>query len=157
MNQPTRTSMKLVVLTGLFTVLAAAQCPIEITRFGINMNQLLINHSTAFDLRYTNKTSKVITGMKFRGVWIDAVDDVHTVLSAFTEADRVKAGATKTVGWKEPFGVPEDRKGWFIAPIKVLYDDGSTWQMTEADRGCFGQMWMVKHDHWKEAPKQLFE
>ena len=45
------------------------------------------------------------------------------------------------------------RRGW----AKVLYDDGSISQMPETDRGCFGQLWMGKHDNWKEAPKQLFE
>jgi hypothetical protein len=149
-------SLKNFVLSSVFIGCAAAQCPIS----SIKVDRYPVPVSGGYlvlTIEYTNSSSKTIVGAKYSGVWIDVVGDVHSTLEAFSSDSKVKAGATKKDKWKEPSYIPKDRKGWLIAPVKILYGDGSSWQTSGSDKNCFGQTLWGKMQPLKEAPELLFK
>lgn len=152
--------MKPIMAFLLFVTAAFAECPMG--RIIVDRDLLSAYRTRnleiplAITFKYTNTSGKTIVGAKFRGIWLDSVEDPHITLSAFTSDAKVKPGTTKKEGWLEP-PVPDGRRAWLIAPVKVLFEDGTTWEMTDADHGCFGQTWFAKREPLKVAPPLLFQ
>ncbi len=149
-------AMKTVTLLMLCAGFARAQCPLS------NMSVVLVTTSVRSGLEYwnavvyTNATEKTITGIKFSTAWMDAVRDVHANILLSVSDSKVKPGATKTFTYAKWENVVE--KSWLAAPLKVVFDDGTTWERGAADTTCFAQ-WVNRKAapsaKLTEIPKEL--
>ena len=103
---------------------------------------------------YTNNTAKTIVGAKFNAGWMDATADYHHILDVWGSDSKVKPGAHKKERWNPP---PESshNKGWLVAPKKILYSDGSSWQISPEDKTCFDSFLYKGQPPITEAPALL--
>jgi hypothetical protein len=147
--------VKILIVLTLSVGSAAAQCPVSNIQL---WETLLLNDyhgggpvPALLNLKFTNSTTKMITGIKFSVAWMDAVGDIHSVSEMPISDSKLKPAAAKKLSWRKPVVPISAEKGWLVAPSKVLYDDGSIWQMSPSERGCFGQY----HTKLAEIPKEL--
>lgn len=138
-----KTALKLTWLLALLPVALPAECPLGSivakgsSVFGVGRVAFFLS------VKYTNTSDKTIVGAKFRPAWVDATADWHYDLEIFTSNATVKPSADRTEKWPEPPSAT-DARGWVVYPVKLLYQDGSTWQIDPKEASCFGQVMRSK-------------
>jgi hypothetical protein len=126
--------MKKLIAVLLFAACAFAQdCPVKFT----TVDPRDITHkgdgwTFHLNVKWTNSSEKVIKGVKFGASFIDSVGDVHPTYENWTSDQKAKPGDTKRSVWHDDYYIRQyghpDVEIW---PLKVLFEDGSTWEPDE--------------------------
>jgi hypothetical protein len=143
---------KLVIAAVTLARLCMADCPLT----GMTVqrkSQGTIVEPINVQLKYTNASTKTIVGAKFRGVWLDQTNDPMPTFVVWASDAKTKPGAERKEAWQEPRDASLTR-GWYVAPIKILYEDGSTWE--EQDHACYAALLPKGAAPRKEPPAILF-
>jgi hypothetical protein len=159
----------------LFTTagLLCGQCPLRFgkvnpnvtdswSRVGRSMSKMNA-HAAAmlpdFEVKVENASGKDIRGLKVQAFHYDATEDLHAVPIAWNWQSSIKAGTEKTLRWENPY-YDTGFVGWLVVPIKVLFEDGTSWEAKTADSlgGCYGEFWRSKkHPRLTSLPKDLLK
>jgi len=113
-----------------------ATCPIQLK------NLLLKNNRLHFE--YRNSSDKVLQGIVFGLAYYDSVQDPHRVSVVGGINRRLLSGKV----WKSTLDVSYWRNagysGWTLWPAKMLFTDGTVWQMGHESNACSVVNWRQK-------------
>jgi hypothetical protein len=115
---------------------ASATCPIQLKYLLLKNNRL--------HFEYRNSSDKVLQGIVFGLAYYDSVQDPHRV-SVVGGVDRRLAPGK---WWKSTLDISYWRNsgyaGWTLWPAKMLFTDGSIWQMGHEKDACNVVNWRDK-------------
>jgi hypothetical protein len=117
-----------VVLLLLASALPASESPLTVVSArGYDHTQRIItfNHGPWTSVEVQNNSGKLIVGEKFLMVVIDAVGDRHRWPELLTADKKIKPGKKAWIQWEE---LANTERHIEITPLKVLFDDGTTWE-----------------------------
>lgn len=98
-----------------------------------------------FVVKVKNATTKTIRGLKVQAAYFDATEDLHKIPVAWNSTTEIKALSEKSLSWPNDLYTDRAFVGWIVVPLKVLFDDGSTWEATSQNMtGCYGEYWRSK-------------
>jgi hypothetical protein len=86
-----------------------------------------------FRVRVLNGSGKDIQGIKFSVAYYDSVEDLHVIPVDWGMHDLLSSLWQNT-----------PNMGWVIWPTKILYTDGSRWEMSENTVNCHMVKWNDK-------------
>jgi hypothetical protein len=131
-------------------------CPIEVTNINPTGNDswghamqtsngsgVHGNDGRMFVLKVKNESGKDIKGMKFRVAYYDATEDLSDIPGDWQWTDPLKTGAEKSFRWRNDYR-KESVVGLKVSPLKVLFEDGSTWEPAKP-LACSLDYWRDKH------------
>jgi len=75
-----------------------------------------------------NNSDKLIVGEKFRMVVIDSVHDRHEWPETLSSAHKIKPGKKAWLQWEE---LANTERNIEITPLKILFEDGTTWERVD--------------------------
>ena len=114
-----------------------------------------------FKVKVQNISGRAIRGLKIQAAYYDATEDLHTIPVAWNWQSAIAVGAETTLHWSNSEYHTKDFVGWLVAPLKVLYEDGSTWSAPgtpESMAGCFGEYWRdKKHPRITLLPAEILK
>jgi hypothetical protein len=120
-----------IALFLLASAVSAADSPLTvISAYGNDTYQRTITFSKGpwTSVQVQNNSGKLIVGEKFRMVVIDAVHDRHTWPETLTSSHKIKPGKKAWLQWEE---LANPERNIEITPLKVLFEDGTTWEKTD--------------------------
>jgi hypothetical protein len=160
--------LKILLLVTVASIGAFAQCPlkfIKIEPLGSSMEQ--VNRALSqkgeippvrFNVKVQNTSGKDIRGLKVQAAYFDATEDLHVIPVAWNWERGVKTAAEKTLSWNNELYANTAFVGWIVAPIKILFEDRTTWQATEPMGDCYGEYWRdKKHPRLTAFPGELLK
>jgi hypothetical protein len=113
-----------------------ATCPIQLKFLQLHKNHL--------EFEYRNSSDKVLQGIVFGLAYYDSVQDPHRVVVVGGINRLLRPGKL----WKSQLDVSYWRNsgyaGWTLWPAKILFADGSTWQMGHEVNACSVVNWLEK-------------
>jgi len=123
-------------------------CPVQLTQLRIHDNKLIF--------RDQNSSAMYIKKIAFGAAYFDDANVPHRI--------EVQGG------WKDlhagyildsALDIKNYRKtgysGWVIWPEKVLFSDGTLWQINQASQACGLQTWKATKDNVPYVPSQLID
>jgi hypothetical protein len=109
-----------------------------------------------FVVRVENVSARDIRGLKIQAAYFDATEDLNLVPVEWNWHSEIKMGATKNLSWQNELYSHTAVIGWVVVPIKILFEDGSTWSEFASNPGCFGEYWRNnKHPRLTAVPMQI--
>ena len=114
-----------------------------------------------FKVKVQNISGKEIRGLKVSAAYYDATEDLHTIPVTWNWSSTIKTGAETTLHWKNHTYAGTDFVGWLVVPVKVLFEDGSSWDARDpsvSTAGCYGEYWRTKkHPRLTALPAELLK
>ena len=115
---------------------SGAVCPIQLKTLQLKSNHLRFE--------YRNSSDKDLQGIVFGVAYFDSVQDPHRVVVIGGIDRRLRAGqlykSQLDIGYWRNSGYA----GWTLWPAKILFADGSTWQMGHEVNACSVVNWLEK-------------
>ena len=110
-----------------------------------------------FSVELRNASGKDIRGLKLQAAYYDATEDLHLIPIAWNASQSIKDGSEKTINWENEIykdSVPTS-VGWLVVVQKILFEDGSKWEYSDATPECYGEWWRdKKHPQLTKLPEQ---
>jgi hypothetical protein len=112
-----------------------------------------------FEVRVQNVSGKDVRGLKVQAAYFDATEDLTIIPVEWNWTSGIKVNAEKTLLWQNIYHKTAS-VGWLVVPVKILFEDGSTWEAKTPDSlvGCFGEYWRdKKHARLTALPAELLK
>lgn len=158
------TSLSAAVLAFSLPCFGQDSCPVTFIKVDPEANRLsrIIKSNTTpppeFNIKIENNSGKDIRGAKFQAAYFDATEDLHLIPVAWNTTKGIKAGVEQTVSWDNSLYADRNHTavGWIVVPMKLLFEDGTTWMATEDMQGCYGEYWKdKKHPRLTKIPVEV--
>jgi hypothetical protein len=156
-----------IAFSALLACACSAQCPLQFLKVDPLVKQgwgrsgrALASHNEGrnmppdFEVKVKNSAEQPIRGLKVQASYFDATEDLHRIPMAWNFNSRIEAGAEKTMSWPNELYTDKTLVGWIVVPVKILYEDGSTWQASPENlTDCYGEYWRdKKHPRLTKLP-----
>jgi len=151
----------------IFALCSRAQCPLNFIKVApadntsgryVVRNFGNKNAPPEFVVRVENIGGKDIRGLKIQAAYFDATEDLHQVPVAWNWSSVIKAGATTNMVWPNELYRDTAVIGWVVVPVKILFEDGSTWVAFGSTPDCFGEYWHnKKHARLTTVPMEIIK
>jgi hypothetical protein len=161
--------MKIRLLAPIMAVASVCcygQCPLKfetvtpgtLMTWG-NVGKRLADQIPSFKVKVQNVSGTAIRGLKIQAGYWDATEDLFRIPVAWNWNSPIKAGSETTLHWENAIYAHTSYVGWVVTPIKVLFEDGSTWDAhAESMAGCYGEYWRdKKHPRLTALPPELLK
>jgi hypothetical protein len=141
----------------LTDVVSRATCPVSLaapTRRGDRLHLL-----------FRNTSSKKIRGILFGAAYYDGDHQAHVVRILTDEHRIIPSGVMKSGDLNISYWHRTEYAGWAAWPSKILYDDGSSWQIGPNSTACVASYWrsgqqpraLLASDVYAKPPVELAE
>jgi hypothetical protein len=164
-----RAMLKTAASLVIFALCSRAQCPLNFVKVdpvvtsswgrvgrSLASNQKAKDMAPDFVVRVENVSGKDIRGLKIQAAYFDATEDLSQVPVAWNWTSSIKAGATVSMNWTNEVYNHTAAVGWVVVPLKILFEDGSTWADFGSTPGCFGEYWRdKKHSRLTAVPMEI--
>ena len=155
-------------IVAFASICCYGQCPLKIESVSpasmltwSNFGKKQGSQVPEFKVKVQNISGKDIRGLKVSAAYYDATEDLHTIPVTWGWASPIKAGAEHTIHWENYAYAGTKYIGWLVAPVKVLFEDGSSWDAHDpsvSTAGCYGQYWgNKKHPQLTALPAELLK
>jgi hypothetical protein len=124
-----------------------ATCPVVMAKLQMKDNAALI-------FEYENATKKDIAGIEFGAAYSDAVQEPHRVVVTGGWKN-LRAGYSRFSALNIKYWRHTNYTGWMIWPSRILYKDGSSWQMGKENDSCGMEVWRDRKVHVAYSPSQI--
>jgi hypothetical protein len=121
-------------------------CPVRLSNLSI--------HPSKLDFRYLNATDKDIAGIEFGAAYYDSVQEPHRVVVTGGWKG-LRSGYRRESGLNISYWRTTNYSGWTLWPSKILYKDGTTWQIGTDVVSCGIESWNEKQLHRAYTPSQI--
>ena len=115
---------------------SGAVCPIQLKTLQLKSNHLRFE--------YRNSSDKDLQGIVFGVAYFDSVQDPHRVVVIGGIDRRLRAGQLYKSQLDMGYWRNSGYAGWVLWPSKILFVDGSTWQMGHESTACSIVNWRDK-------------
>lgn len=149
-------------IAALASICCYGQCPLKIEIISQNSLMSWANVGVEYEkqvrefkVKVQNISGKDIRGLRALTAYYDVTEDLHTIPVTWSSGF-IKTGAETTLHRKNRYGA---QIGWLVVPVKVLFEDGSSWDARDASvsmAGCYGEYWAnKKHPRLTALPAEL--
>ncbi len=108
-----------------------------------------------FRLKIQNDSGKDIKGIKFGAAYYDSVEDPLVIPVDWNLYNLIGAGKSAAAAWDNTVWHSTAAIGWIVWPTKILFTDGTRWEISENTIQCNGTYWKDKKGHPLAAKPSL--
>lgn len=124
-----------------------ATCPVVLAKMQIKDNSLVFE--------YENAAATDIAGIEFGAAYFDPVQEPHRVVVTGGWKN-LRAGYSRFSALNIKYWRHTNYAGWTIWPSRILYKDGSSWQMGKENDSCGMEIWRDRKVHMASyMPSQI--
>ncbi len=125
----------------------SATCPVVLAKLQMKDNAVLV-------FEYENVAPKDIAGIEFGAAYFDTVQEPHRVVVTGGWKN-LRAGYSRFSALNIKYWRHTNYSGWTIWPSRILYKDGSSWQMGKENDSCGMETWRDRRVHVAYTPSQI--